>query len=252
MAFDLYCSPPPKKEIETQRARLLSQRKKASILSVLLFIIWAAGLWFLWSLNIADERMIAAFGGGMLALVILTRIVGGARAAVGAAACILVAMASTSAAVWGLTRENNLLIAVAGGIGGGFLLGIACLGIGNLLRVTQSGLRALKPVPEKKKAYVAILDLCKKHPLLDGYRRQVSEAGRSLLRGEVEAMKKWAAKPRRMEPVAEPAEAPPEVKIAESVAPPAKAPIVEAEYMAEEEAASASEEPKWGEPKREE
>ncbi len=201
MEFDVYCTPPLAKEIEEYRGKLKSKRKKAIFLSIVFLALWAAGIWHLWSLQFADQRIILGIGGAMLGLVILTRIIIGARAAVGLAVCLLAALASTVSTLWWLTRQNDMAIAIYSGLGSGALVGVIGLLVGNMLRVAQAGLRTLKPVSEKKKAHAEILQLCAKHQVLERYRSRAGLAGRPLLRGEITAMKAWSKKAGRLIPV---------------------------------------------------
>ncbi|PLX82345.1 MAG: hypothetical protein C0617_14595 [Desulfuromonas sp.] len=210
MEFDIYFKPPSSQDVEKQRATLLSRRKKAAAFASLLALLWAGAIYLLWTMKFADQRTTLALGGGTVVFALLARLLGGSRAAVGAIACLLVALGGTTAATWILTTRNDLALAVYVGVGGGLLLGIACLAIGHLLRTAQEGLQALKPIPEKRKAHSRVVELCAKHPMLETYFRQVREAGRPLLKGEIAAMKKWAQKSTRAALVPEPAEDQPE------------------------------------------
>ncbi len=226
MVFDVYCPPPTSKEIDNQRTNFKSQLKKARFFSVLLFAAWGVGIGFLWKLNFAPQNVIFGIAGAMAALVAICRILGGVGAAVAAAACVMAALASTIAVVAGTTYQNNLPLAIYAGLGGGFLLGGLCMLVGSRLRLAQQGLRPLKPVSAKKKAYTEAVELSKKHPVLDAYMSQITVVDRPLLKGEIETMKAWAARASRMSAAAAVPPEPPKAEEPASVAAEVPAPRV--------------------------
>ncbi|BCR05039.1 hypothetical protein DESUT3_21080 [Desulfuromonas versatilis] len=198
MEFDVYCPPPTSKEIDTQRTRYKAQRKNARFFSVLLVAAWGVGMGFLWKLNFAPQNIIFGIAGGMVALTAISLVLGGFRAAVAAAASMVAALASTAAVVAVITYRNDLPIAVYAGLGGGFLLGSLCMLVGSRLHAAQRELRLLKPVPVKKKVYGEVVELSKKHPVIEAYLSKVTMVDRPLIKGEVAAMKAWAARASRM------------------------------------------------------
>lgn len=239
MEFDIYSSPPALKTIETQRARLKSRRKKAGIFSFLLFIVWAGTVALLWhplfpghgiELNLKVALGVPA---AMAVIILLTRMIGGARAAAGVSSCSLATLVALISFLFAMTRpeDPNQMYYILGGTGGGFLLGLLGLIAGHLFNKAQAGIKSLKPVSERKKAHVAVVELCGKYPTLNEYRREVNLSGRPLVRGEIDAMTKWATLARAQaapQPAAQPS---PEAPAKAPEAPSNGGSVVEAEYV---------------------